>query len=66
MKFANTQAVGMMLQAFATPRTVTDACIPTGLSMEVGLSAVRLLLFKRSITETVDKRGRHAYIKVIE
>lgn len=64
-KFANAQHVHKMLQAFATPRTIADACIHSGVPMEVGPSAVRLLLFKKSIIETADRLGRPAFVKVI-
>ena len=47
-KFANVQHVHKMLQAFATPRTIADACIHSGVPMEVGPSAVRLLLSEKT------------------
>lgn len=63
-KFANVQHVHKMLQAFATPRTIADACIHSGVPMEVGPSAVRLLLFRKDIIETADRLGRPAFVKV--
>jgi hypothetical protein len=63
-KFANVQHVTRMLQAFSSPRTVSDACIQSGVSMEIGLSAVRLLLFRKDIIETADRLGRPAFVKV--
>lgn len=65
MKFANKQHVRMMEQAFSVPRTVADACDHCGVPPALAPSAVRLLLYTDRITETADRQGRPAYVKVV-
>lgn len=55
----------MMEQAFSVPRTVADACDHCGVPPALAPSAVRLLLYTDRITETADRQGRPAYVKVV-
>lgn len=65
MRFPNAQQVHMLRCAFRTPRTLTDAAKVCGLSMDFAKCALRLLLLKRVLVETIDGQGRPAYVEVV-
>lgn len=64
MKYANEQQVHMMLCAFSVPRTLVEASMHCHVPLDLAKTALRALIYRGLVTETADRQGRLAYVRV--